>query len=674
MHALTGNYKLKITTEQGRVLTDTLLPDSVMVVPAFHPAKILRTPGDYKTFRTALIYAGNLLRGGEMLDPGETKLKLITSKEDLTRVGETLQKYQVVAADLETTGLSPYGSEILVMGISFDTNKSYVLAEEALEGLNDLFALPGVSWVWHNGKFDLSFLKYFAFHQARVDHDTILLHYALNETKGTHDLEQLSAQLLGAQPYKAEMNRHAQSKKGLAGAPKDVIYRRVAVDADYTLQIFKKLLPQVEKDENLKKLYYDLLLPASAFLQKVEARGLYTNIDTINELEELFSNRFDQQERIVIETVGDLWDGELYVQQTEAKSIPKEFKPTSTKQLAWILFDQLHLPPLSKKGRSTDQEVLVDLRDRFPKAAPLIDAILGMRATQKDLSTYVQGIRSRRDPNGRVHPSFLIHGTQTGRLSCRNPNLQNVSKKRKTVRRMFEAAEGHVFLEADYKGAELRVLAAMSGDMFLSHVFAEGRDLHDEVARHFFGANFDEQDRMKAKTINFGIPYGRSEYSIAEQFNITEEEARSLIQAWFERAPQAAEFLLQCELAAIQGHVLRTPFGRYRRFGLITPEVVKEISNEARNFKIQSIASDLTLLSAIKLDPVFEEKGIKIINLVHDSILFEVPDDAALIRWTAKKIEEVMVEVPKVVLGPKVPFEIEIKYGLTWDVMELYTI
>ncbi len=680
MHALTGNYKLKITAEQGRVLDKTLLGNTP-VVPAFHPAKILRTPGDYKTFRTALLYAGNILKDGKILSPGEVKYQVINDPKAVPKVIEFLQKlpaypgkeYAVIATDIETTGLDPRQSQILVMGIAFAKNKVIVLTEKALTNATPLFEMPNVKLIWQGGKFDCSYLGYNGF-PAKVDHDTMLLHYCLNETKGTHDLEQLSSQLLGAQSYKAEANQHMTSKKGLAGAPPDVVNRRVAIDADNTYQIFNILLPQVEANPHLKRLYYGILLPAAGFLQRVEDNGLPVDLEALHILHDEFTLKFQQGKDEIAVMVEDLWDVDDYVTETDAKTAPKQFSPTSTKQLAWLLFDRLRLPMMRKKGRSTDKDVLEYLLEQpaAKRVVPLLKKLQVLRGVQKDLSTYIKGIQKRLSIDNRVHTTFLLHGTVTGRLSSRNPNLQNFSKKRPEVRRIIRAPEGRVFIEADYKGAELRVMAHLSKDEFLTQVFKDGRDLHSEVAIEFFGTRFTHEDRMKAKTINFGVPYGRTKWSVAEELGISVEEADDLIQKWFRRAPGATAYLQQQADDAAAGKVLITPFGRHRRFGLVTRDILGELQNEARNFRISSMSSDFTLISGMRLEFKLKPLNTLILNLVHDSILCECDDNPETIRESCRLIAAEMRQVPIDTVKAEIPFEVEIKIGKTWDALKEY--
>jgi DNA polymerase-1 len=600
---------------------------------------------------------------------------------------EILQKYAkqnkmvlYIGTDIETTGLDPRasGAKILVLGISYAPNKVFVYPANMFPSMRRIFETLQFSWIWHNGKFDTTWLQLFGF-PARVDHDIMLLHYCLNEIAGTHDLEQLSQLLLGAEAYKKEANQYIKSKEGFGSAPKEVLYERVAVDADYTRQLFTKLYPIVANDDNLSKLYHYVLLPASNLLTELEIAGMLVDPPYLHTLEEVYQKQIaDLVTQIQAETDG-LWDRALYMRQTGAKSAPTKFNPGSPLQLAWLVFDRLKLKPTKKKKRSTDVDVLESIQQNIP----FIKSILKLRSVQKEYSTYVVGLLKRMDSTNRVHSTYGLHITATGRLSSKNPNLQNIPSKRLDIRKAFIVPKGYKLMECDYQGAELRVLAHMSGVGKLGEALIAGKDLHTDLAAELY-PNFKERyysedkaihqaaknQRMVAKTVNFGVPYGREAFSIAQEFDIPTSEAQALIKSWSSMYPEAWEYLQSCAEQAAQGKVLVTPFGRMRRFGLITPETLHSIQNEARNFRIQSISSDLTLLSAIRIQPRIKPLGARIINLVHDSIVIEVPDDMVVMQKVASIVKEEMSATPFRELGSKVPFGVDIEYGDNWGEVE----
>jgi len=529
--------------------------------------------------------------------------------------------------------------------------------------LKPLFESRKPLMCWHNGQFDTSFLRRIGI-PARIDHDTILLHYCLNEHEGDHDLDTLSRRELGAPEYKSKIKKYVQKgDKGYESVPKDELYPYLAKDCDYTLQLYHRFAPLVGNDPDLRKLYYNLLLPHSRFLRRVQRNGLYLNMSYIKVLREELQAKSDGLTDKIVDMLQPHWDAELYKKQTGAKTAGLTFLPTSNKQLAWMLFNRLRLVHRvrRKKALCVDKHVLESMRNLHPA----IPKLLELRTTNKMKSTYVDGMLKRRNNDGRVRSSFLLFGTKTGRLSSRNPNLQNIPRD-SSIKAIFCAEPENVLIEADYKGAELRVLAYLSDDDFLKGVFKEGRDLHDEVARFLFGENFTKEQRVKAKNVNFGIAYGRTAYTISQEYNVPLIEAQAMLEEWFSRAPGARKYLLQCDADAENGVVLTTPFGRKRRFGLISKENIKDLRNEARNFRIQSIASDLTLISARNMEKGLRELGAKIVNLVHDNIVVEVDDNTAKIKEVMKIMKDVMEEVPEYTLRTDVPFGVDFKVGSVW--------
>ncbi len=658
IHALTGDYKLKITAIQGKAINSPYL--DALIVAAFHPAKILRTPGDYRTFQNSIDYAIYLLKGGKPKNPGETTYVVVDKEEDVPKAIEYLSKFEEMSCDIETTGLRFLKDRIILMGLCPKKNETRIFTSNVIPLLKDLFANPNIAFIWQNGKFDTSFLRMIGI-PARIDHDIMLQHYALNENP-PHDLGYLASTILGAEAYKDEMSKY--KKVGFDKAPKETLHLYQARDADYTYQIHRQQIREVESDPDAKKLYYDLLLPASRFLRRVQRNGIYPDVEYLHQLEAELSKEKEELEVKIQELFADAWDPEQYMRDTNAKTAPDKLNPASPKQLSWLIYDQLQLLK-ARRDKSVDEDVLVKIKDEHPA----IPYLLNFRKVSKMLSTYVTGMFKHIDFDGRVHTTYLIHGTVTGRLSSRQPNLQNIPGEPK-FRNIFIAPPGRRLLEADYKSAELRVLAMLSGDKFLSSVFREGRDLHTEVAIALFGPGFTRDQRLRAKAINFGIAYGRKPYSIAEEFNIDVSEAEQMIEDWFARMPQAKAYLESCDEAAKRGETLVTPFGRKRRFGLISFDNLEDLQNEARNFKIQSIASDLTLFSAMAAERPLREYDAKIINLVHDSILIEIPDDDMMEKEVAKLITSTMSRIPKEKLNTDIPFVADVKTGYKWGSLQ----
>lgn len=311
--------------------------------------------------------------------------------------------------------------------------------------------------------------------------------------------------------------------------------------------------------------------------------------------------------------------------------------------------------------------------DRSAQARnPIIQALLTYRTANKMLKTFGIGLLNRVEPDGRIHTSYLLHGTETGRLSSRQPNLQNIPTPRKrepvAIRASFAAPEGYTFIEFDYSQIELRLLAHFSKDEWLLDVYRAKRDLHTEVAVAMYGDDFTEDERMRAKAVNFGIAYGRGADSIADEYGISVEEGQRIIDEWRGRMPKAAAFIRQTRQAVIRGRTMTSVFGRRRRFGVITRDNLNLLQNEGSNFMTQSTASDLTLRAAMALQRGIERHGwdAHVLNLVHDSILLEARlEEADEIMEYAKRTME---RVPERILKPQggLVFEASGKMARTW--------
>lgn len=228
---------------------------------------------------------------------------------------------------------------------------------------------------------------------------------------------------------------------------------------------------------------------------------------------------------------------------------------------------------------------------------------------------------------------------------------------------MFIPSEGNVLMEVDFSQAELRTLAYLSQDEFLKNVYINDKDLHDEVAIELYGEDFTKEQRVMAKTINFGLAYGRTAYSIAETFDMSTEEAQELLDRWFEQKPGAAKYIKETRQEPHKGIIPKTVFGRKRRFGAIDKKNAWAIENEAINFPIQSTASDLTLLSAVRLQPLLNGKAM-IVNLVHDSIVLDVPKEN--VAEIAKLTKSIMEETPQIYLDTEIPFKADVEIGDRW--------
>ena len=665
---LMGNHGLKIKEVQGLVAEIKELSE-VQIIPSNHPATMLRAPGEYKPFLRTFQYVSDLYHGrSETLDPGVTEYKIIRTEADVIRATSFLSKYPLLGCDIETTELSPFYSEkqgrrgeSLVIGIAYQKNKVLGFTKEAIPYMQRIFNLPN-KFVWHGGKFDKLFERAADGIHVRIDHDLMLVDYALNETSGTHDLEQISMRVIGADSYKDEANKWIRSKAGFESAPEELQLKRVCMDADYTLQAFIKLYAQLKDSKDLRQLYHERLIPAANAYPMMEYNGLRVDLDEMKKLEAKYDRQIEEVlEKIEIETE-QLWDPTRYKLDTGAKTASLTFKPTSPKQVSWLIFDVLKLRPRIRKKRSTSKEVL----ESIPNPPRIVELMLELRTVKKEYGTYVEGFLKRMDENHRVHSNFSLHITATGRRSSSGPNIQNIPSRRRDIRRAFVPGPGRVLMEVDYAAAESRVLAIVSNDKNYLQIFKEKRDPHGELAEALYGKGYTKNQRMRAKAVNFGVPYGRQAHSIAEEHEMSHSEAQGLIDAWAAKYPEAWSYLEYCGGLALQGKAIRSPMGRYKRPGLITPESLDAVQNEYKNFTIQSTVADFTLLSVVKLQEVLDENEAFLVNEVHDSVLLEVKDNPETIRKVGEQVVEIMSSIPKDYLGWELPFLSDIEVGNNW--------
>lgn len=691
--AITGNFNIKVTEMQGRLSTieDTinnpntimqysLNPDTV-VLPIIHPAMLIRAPKDYKPFFASLQLAASIYKGGAVHDTGETSWQVLDSEEKCDKAIEFLKKYPRVAADIETTSLDYRVAEFCVMGMCFEKNKVFIIPREMRHRCKDFFAIPNLKWTWHHGKYDrkvmwrrlLTEFDDNGWHIFPHDNDTLYMHYVLDETSA-HDLGSLTKTFLQAAEYKYKMNQEFKSVTlETYDSYFEALCERVAVDCDYSYQLEEVLQAELDKEENasVKHAYENLIMPAASFLARVEQNGMLVDEDFLLDMNAKYDKLLADLLAEIEELAAPYWDPEEYMQKMGAKTAPAKFNPASPKQMSWMVFHKLRLKPRRRQGTSTNANVLESIEEDVP----LIKKVLEYRGVAKEKSTYVVGILNRRDIDGRVRSNFSLHITATGRLSSKEPNVQNIPSANGVgnVRRAFIPKKGKILMEVDYSGAELRWLAFLSNCPVLKSVFIEGRNLHKETAVALYGKGFTPTQKMRAKAVNFGIPYGREAQSFKEEFNISIEEAQGMIDNWLNNYYGARDYLNWCAAQVLEGKYLQTPWGNRRRAGLVTSESLHSLQNEYKNFPIQSSSSHTLLYSAMKLEKELKEKyDVDILDLIHDSMLLEVPMDLETVKAVSKLTSEFMASVPATLFNCDVPFATDTDLGPDWGNLKAF--
>ncbi len=711
MRSLTNDFKLKITAERGRVHEDPF----GLIMPSFHPASILRSRGEWHHFVADVRYAAALAGGAKPKTPGDVNYQHVVSDKYIklenhlsptpdasplvkaTReVVDRLLQYPYLAIDIETSTWEPdqfypegVPGRILNFGVAFDFNKAIVFDgslcyhEGAKAELVRLFSSKASRFIWHNGKFDTKWLRVLGI-PARVDEDTMLMHYTLDESKGSHGLEQLGQSWLGADDWKARLRRDFPAvKQSFANVSVSGLALYNAKDVDATLQLYHQLKEKLDKSKVLTRLYEKLLIPASEFLYGVEQNGLKVDIAHLDLLKAMLEKQAEEALEVLHDAIESFWDPLKYQAFSGAKKPPKFFNPSSHQQVAWCLVQvygkdapYVRQADVAGRGRVIRGKVVISTREEhLVKLAPtpFVKSLLSYREAVKRLGTFGEGIRSRIKADGRIHSTYALHTTETGRLSSRDPNLQNIPHDPQ-YRNIFHTPPGRSFVELDYSQMELRLLAHFSGDEWLKNVYIERRNLHDEVARAMFGDDYGYPEKMRAKALNFGIAYGRNDLSISQEFNITIQEAQQMRDAYFARMPKVLELITRLRAQVRTGQTMVTPFGRRRRFGVITKDFVVRLENEAANFPMQSVTSDLTLYSAMTVTREFKKYGVDafVVNLVHDSILIECDD--SIVADVAAAARETMLRLPVTILKATVPFDVSVGTGKRWGEMKDYAL
>ena len=556
---------------------------------------------------------------------------------------------------------------------------------ELLDTLDWVFNQPDLNYIWHNGKFDCGRLRYLVDVDAHVTNDTMLQHYVcINEKQGTHGLKELGQLYLQAPAWDDELD---QIKREWCRKNK-VPLKEFKYDYIPT----KTLIPYMQRDciatYRLHQVFNELARPGSEFIYRqlcrastaygsIEFNGLKIDVDYLEELEAQLDKLVATSQKRLDAVSGKYWDPQLYAAATGAKVKPgMEFSPKSPKQLKWMLGEVMGHPvpstdALMMQTLMSELEALGDEAD--PDAKEFMDSILAVRKYSKYLETYVLGMREVLCKDGRVRGTFNLHGTETGRLSSSNPNMQNIPRN-KMIKNLIVASPGTCLLQLDYSQAELRVLAMLSRDPALIDIYVSGKDLHDAVADMMFGpgAHEDKELRTLAKTINFGIAYGRGAGSIATTFNKTMQEAQDIIDKWFKPMPKVREFIMNRRRMASRGEPCVTIFGRERHF-IITDSELHHIQNEYINTPIQGTASDFTMLSLLNIYDYLEanwEGKARLVSTVHDSIILEVEDKPEYLKEIGNACVNIMAQTPlEYVPDCPVPFVADAEIGYKWGEM-----
>uniref|UniRef100_A0A8J4HBD7 DNA polymerase I n=1 Tax=Acidicaldus sp. TaxID=1872105 RepID=A0A8J4HBD7_9PROT len=572
----------------------------------------------------------------------------------------------LLALDTETDGLDAQRAQLI--GFSLATAPGHacyvplrhggegprITLEHARAALDPLLGDPSVLKIFQNAKFDLAILAGAGFSAITPLDDTMLISYAQAAGAHGHGMDELSLLHLGHRPISYdEATGTGRTRQAFAAVPLDRATAYAAEDADITLRLWHKLRPALRENHALA-LYEQVDRRLIKVLLAMETAGVKVDAAELSRISEEFAQRMAVMERDIHALVGHA------------------FNLGSPKQLGAVLFDEMKLPggKRMKTGAwGTDAAVLQTLAE---EGHELPARILEWRQLAKLKSTYTDALVTQINPRtNRVHTSFAMAATSTGRLSSTDPNLQNIPVRTEEggrIRRAFIAEAGHVLVSADYSQIELRLLAHVADIAALKKSFAEGEDIHARTASEVFGvplAGMDPLTRRRAKAINFGIIYGISAFGLARQLGISPQEARVYIAAYFARYPEIQAYMERMkDQARTRGYVL-TPFGRRCYVpGIAERNAARRAyaERQAINAPLQGGAADIIKRAMVRLSEALAGAGLaaRLLLQVHDELLFEAPRHEG--EATARLARDVMQEAASL----SVPLVVETGIGENW--------
>ena len=489
-------------------------------------------------------------------------------------------------------------------------------------------SLGGNPMYCHDGKSTMHALDVMGVSYGQILFDTALAAYDLNPSQSDYPISKLATNFLGV-----------SVEDGDAAACAEALW------------YLKPVLEQELKKQGMERLYYDIELPLCPVLYRMEKEGVAIDRDQLETFGQMLSARIEDCEKLIY----SYCDEPINIQ--------------STKQLGELLFDKLGLPPVkkTKTGYSTNAEVLEKLKSKHP----IIPAIMDYRMLTKLKSTYAEGLMKVICDDGRIRTTFQNLVTATGRLSSTEPNLQNIPVRTDLgaeIRKMFVPREGCVLVDADYSQIELRVLAHIAGDTVMQDAFRSGMDIHTVTASQVFGVSPEQVtalQRRHAKAVNFGIVYGISEFSLAEDIGVSRYEAKDYIDSYLNHYAGVRQYMKQVVIDAREQGYTKTLYGRKRYIPELKASnfnIRQGAERIALNTPIQGTAADLIKLAMIRVDEALRREfpQAKLLLQVHDELIVECPQDIA--EQVAQLVSREMEQVAQL----NVPLTAEAKIGKSW--------
>jgi len=589
--------------------------------------------------------------------------ELVISKEKRAELVTRLLQEKSVCFDTETTGLDAMTAEIVGMSFCFETGTAFYVAcpaDQRKEVVNDFrpfFENESIEKIAHNIKYDLKIIEKYGVKVKGPLFDTMIAHYLITP-EGKHNMDYLSELYLNYQPISIEtlIGKKGKSQGTMEDIEPDQIVDYACEDADITWQLKAIFQPEIEKD-HLKELFYEIEMPLARVLKDMEIEGINLDVNALAVFSKELETDLDRLERDIKELAG-----------------VADFNLDSPKQLGEVLFDVMQIDPKAKKTKTGQYKTGEEVLSKLEHEHEIIPLILNYRSLKKLKSTYADTLPLLvNEETHRIHTSYMQTVAATGRLSSNNPNLQNIpirTEKGREIRKAFITRdENHTLLAADYSQIELRIIAALSGDENMIAAFKDHLDIHVATAAKVFHVDKLEdvtrEQRSAAKAVNFGIIYGQSAFTLAQNLGISRKEAKEMIDNYFLQYSRMKAFMSdQVDFARDHGYV-ETIMKRRRYLNDIQSAnaIVRAFAERnAVNAPIQGSAADVIKIAMINIHREMEKEGLKskMLLQVHDELVFDV------LLSEKERMETLVKREMEAAVQLAVPLDIDYKFADNW--------
>ncbi len=588
--------------------------------------------------------------------------KLVDNEKEMLELCSTFLTKDFLSLDTETTSTSAINAELVGLSFSTEEHKGYYVPipanrEEAIKIVNifkPVYESATILKIGQNLKYDLEVLRNYNIHLQGPMWDTMIAHYLI-QPELRHNMDYMAEVYLNYKTIHIDelIGPKGKAQRSMRDLSPTLVYEYACEDADITLQLKNRLAEELKKHD-CEHLFYDIEMPLMPVLAEMEMNGVCLDTESLKQTSKDLTQRMNEIEASIYQLAGE------------------RFNISSPKQVGDILFGKMKIIDKPKKTKTgqfvTSEDVLTQLQGKHE----IVAKILSFRGLKKLLSTYVDnlpGLINQRTKH--IHTSFNQCVTATGRLSSSDPNLQNIpvrGEDGKEIRKAFVPEPGCLFFSADYSQIELRVMAHLSSDENMIAVFRDGKDLHAATASTIYKKDIEEvsrDERTKSKRANFGIIYGITVFGLAERLGISREEAKQLIDGFFDTFPKVHDYMERAKAEARSKGYVETLFGRRRYLPDINSQnatVRGFAERNAINAPIQGTAADIIKVAMIRIFHRFQAEDIKskMILQVHDELNFSVlPEEKG-------RVEAIVIEEMQHALQLSVPLVADSGWGENW--------